>query len=113
MIVEYVRYHLTKSTPEAFEAAYARAARSLDASPECLAYELTRCREEPQRYVLRIEWESLEAHEVGFRRGPQFPAFLAEVRPFLQELEHMKHFEPTAVRSAPKTTDEQAPGEPG
>ena len=32
MIVEYVHYHLTHSEPEAFEAAYARAARSLDAS---------------------------------------------------------------------------------
>ena len=103
MIVEYVHYHLTHSEPEAFEAAYARAARSLDASPQCLAYELSRCHEEPRRYVLRIEWESLEAHEVGFRKGPCFPGFLAEVRPFIAEIEHMKHYHRTAVRSGPGT----------
>jgi hemoglobin len=106
MIVEYVHYHLTKSEPAAFEAAYARAARALDASPQCLAYELSRCHEQPLRYVLRIEWESLEAHELGFRHGPQFPAFLAEVRPFIGEIEHMKHYERTAVRSGAATREE-------
>jgi hemoglobin len=99
MIVEYVHYHLTKSEPEAFEAAYARAARALEASPQCLRYELSRCHEEPRRYVLRIEWESLEAHEVGFRRGPTFAGFLAEVRSFITEIEHMKHYHRTEVRS--------------
>ena len=53
--------------------------------------------------MLRIEWESLEAHEVGFRKGPCFPGFLAEVRPFIAEIEHMKHYHRTAVRSGPGT----------
>jgi hemoglobin len=109
MIVEYVHYHLTKSDPEAFEAAYARAAQALDASPQCLAYELSRCHEEPRRYVLRIEWDSLEGHEVGFRRGPQFPAFLAEIRPFIAEIGHMKHYERTAVRSTAAAPDDPPP----
>lgn len=75
------------------------AAGSLAASPECLAYELSRCHDEPRRYVLRIEWRSLEGHEHGFRRGPHFAGFLAEVRPFIGEVEHMKHYHRTGVRS--------------
>src|SRR3712207_7799368 len=40
MIVEYVRYTIDAARAEAFEAAYAQAAAALDASPNCLAYDL-------------------------------------------------------------------------
>ena len=55
MIVEYVRYEIDEARAPEFEAAYARAAASLDAAPECLAYELARCVEAPASYILRIE----------------------------------------------------------
>src|SRR4029450_13899792 len=55
MVVESVRYTLPEARRADFESAYADAARSLDASPECLAYELCRCMDEPASYVLRIE----------------------------------------------------------
>lgn len=108
MIVEYIHYQLSDHEPEAFEAAYARAAPFLDQSPQCLSYELSRCHEEPLRYVLRIEWESLEAHEQGFRKGPQFPGFLAEIRAFIPEIQHMKHYQRTAVGSDGATTSDEA-----
>ena len=33
--------------------------------------------EDPQRFVLRIEWESVAAHTEGFRGGPLFPQWRA------------------------------------
>lgn len=78
MVIEYIRYRIAE--PErrvAFEGAYAKAAGELDSAPECLAYELSHGVEEPERYILRIEWTSLEGHEQGFRGGPWFPSFLA------------------------------------
>src|ERR671919_602255 len=82
MITEYVRYRLT------------------DAAPQCLAYELSRGIEEPDRYVLRIEWTSVAEHEEGFRSGPEFGRFLAAVRPYMGQIEEMKHYDATAVTSA-------------
>jgi hemoglobin len=99
MIVEYVRYVIPAERSTAFEAAYARARSSLDASPECLAYELSRCRDEPSSYVLRIEWTSVEAHLEGFRRGAQFPAFFAAVKPFVSDIVEMRHYDVTRVVS--------------
>jgi heme-degrading monooxygenase HmoA len=32
-----------------------------------------RCIENPDRCVIYIEWDSVEAHMVGFRNGPLFP----------------------------------------
>jgi quinol monooxygenase YgiN len=102
MITEYVRYRLTDAESNEFEAAYARAAQALEAAPQCLAYDLSRGIEEPDRYVLRIEWASLAEHEDGFRSGPEFGRFLAAVRPFIGQIEEMKHYQSTAVTSAAK-----------
>ncbi|MFI7273766.1 group II truncated hemoglobin [Streptomyces sp. NPDC049879] len=104
MTVEYIRYRI--ADPErraAFEASYATAAAQLDAAPQCLAYELSHGVEEPDRYILRIEWTSVPDHEQGFRGGPHFPPFLAAIRGWIGDIEEMKHYERTAVVSSPGT----------
>ncbi len=97
MIVEYIRYELKTHSAEALVEAYAKAAAHLRAAPECLGYELTQCEEEPTSVILRIQWESSDAHMLGFRKGPHFPPFLALIRPFLQEIAEMRHYVKTPV----------------
>jgi hemoglobin len=99
MTVEYIRYRITDDT-EAFEQAYGRAARSLARAPQCVDFELSRCTDEPAAYILRITWTSAEDHLKGFRGGDLFPEFLAEIRPWVESIEEMRHYEPTAVRGA-------------
>lgn len=98
MIVEYIRYEVGPEHAATFEAAYATAQASLDASPHCLRYEVSRCVEDPGTYVVRIEWDSLEGHLRGFRTSPEFRAFFAAVRPFVDHIAEMRHYEPTAIR---------------
>ena len=98
MTIEYIRYRI--ADPErrpAFEDAYATASALLDAAPECLGYDLAHGVEEPENYILRIEWTSVDDHLRGFRGGPHFGAFLAAVRPYVGDIEEMKHYEPTVV----------------
>ena len=98
MVVEYIRYKIAEDRQHEFEAAYGRAQQALAASLHCLAYELARCIQEPAAYTLRIEWDSLDGHRQGFRRSPEFCAFLHEVRPFVADIEEMRHYEVTSVR---------------
>ncbi|UZJ32084.1 putative quinol monooxygenase [Streptomyces endophytica] len=101
MTTEYIRYTITDPARRAaFEQAYAAASEQLDAAPECLGYDLAHGVEEPEHYILRIEWTSVEDHLKGFRGGPHFPAFLAHVRPYIGDIEEMKHYESTPVTSA-------------
>jgi quinol monooxygenase YgiN len=95
MIVEYIRYEI--ADVDAFVSAYSEARHALDASPHCLAYELSRCSEEPTWFILRIEWDSLDGHMKGFRGGPEFSAFLTAVRPFLADIREMRHYEVGAI----------------
>ena len=98
MIVEYIRYAIPEGRRNAFERGYGEAQAALSASPHCLAYELARCTEDPSRYTLRIEWDSAEGHLQGFRTSPEFRTFFAAVRPFVGDIEEMRHYEPTPVR---------------
>lgn len=97
MIVEYIRYEMAEGRGAEFEAAYARASASLDASPHCLAYELARCVEARGSYILRIEWDSPEGHMQGFRRGPDFAAFFSAIRPYVGDIAEMRHYALTTV----------------
>lgn len=97
MTVEYIRYLIPEDRTAGFEAACARAAVPLARSVYCADYELTRCSEEPAAYVLRITWTSADDHIDRFRGSAEFRAFFAEIRPYVEQIEEMRHYEPTAV----------------
>ena len=97
MIVEYTRYRIPQDRCEAFLKAYEQAASYLSASPHCLAYELSHCVEERDRYTLRIEWKSAEEHLDGFRKEAGFQDFFRLVQPFFHDIEEMQHYELTDV----------------
>ena len=97
MIVEYIRYVLTTHSAEEVIAGYRDAAVHLQAAPECLSYEVTQCAEEASSVIVRILWQSTDAHLNGFRKGPNFPPFLAAILPFIPEIAEMRHYEFTDV----------------
>jgi quinol monooxygenase YgiN len=99
MVIEYIRYTVPAARTEEFENAYQAARSALDASEHCRAYDLSRGVEEPGNYILRIVWDSLEGHEQGFRSSPEFGPFFKAVKPFLDQIAEMKHYQPTKIVS--------------
>jgi quinol monooxygenase YgiN len=105
MIDEYIRYRIDAGRSAAFLEAYTVAAEQLRASKNCLGYELSRCTEAPEHFILRIQWDSVEGHLQGFRKGPQFPSFLRAIQAYVNDIEEMRHYEPTAIRWAPARSE--------
>lgn len=97
MIIEYIRYQLTKHTADELAEAYTLAGQHLTASPHCLSYELSHCEEDPASVILRIEWTSTAAHIDGFRKSADFRPFLSLIRPFFSEIAEMRHYAPTGA----------------
>ena len=93
MVVEYIRYTVPGSRGAEFEAAYRQAAVVLRADEHCLRYEVAKGVEEPEHYTVRIEWDSVEGHEQGFRASPGFRDFFAAVKPFFSGIAEMKHYQ--------------------
>jgi quinol monooxygenase YgiN len=93
MTVEYIRYEIPAEQADAFVKAYRDAGAQLRASTHCLRYEVTRGVEEPEHFTVRIEWDSVDGHERGFRSSPEFRAFFAAVKPFFGNIREMKHYQ--------------------
>ena len=91
MVVEYIHYRIPAEQAETFADAYRRAAVLLEADPHCQKFEMSHGVEEPENWVVRIEWDFIEGHEQGFRRSPGFRDFFAEVRPYFGGILEMKH----------------------
>jgi quinol monooxygenase YgiN len=98
MISEYIRYNIDSSRAVEFVSAYETASENLRASSHCLGYDLSRCVEAPDKFILHILWDSVEGHMKGFRPSAEFKPFLEAIRPYIGDIEEMRHYEHTSVR---------------
>ena len=92
MVVEYIRYQIPAHQHLAFIEAYRSAGEELGSSAHCKGYQIAQGVEEPDNFIVRIEWDSLEGHEQGFRGSPPFAAFFAKVKPYFANIREMKHY---------------------
>jgi quinol monooxygenase YgiN len=95
MIVEYIRHSIDDGRAEAFAEAYRSPGEALEASEHCERYEVSRCNEDSTQHVVRIEWDSKEGHLSGFRQSPEFQRFFEDVKPFVDDIEEMRHYQVT------------------
>ena len=93
--VEIIRYNIPEEQRSKFEEAYRQAGSVLQASPYCLGYEIIRGTDEKHHYIVRIHWTSVDDHLNGFRKSKEFGSFFAQVKPFYNNIEEMKHYEIT------------------
>ncbi len=97
MSIEYIRYVILPERHRQFLEDYTKAAAFLQVSPYCLGYELTQGEEEPNNFILRIEWTSTTNHLEGFRKSEDFPKFLACIRAYYSDIREMKHYKQSAL----------------
>ena len=53
---------------------------------------MTRGIESPNRFMLLVEWDSVEAHEHNFRGTESFRAWRAAIGPFFAHPPRVEHF---------------------
>ncbi len=96
MIIEIARLTVDPLRAADFEAAVADAVPFFKASPGCHGMVLDRLIEEPETYILRVLWETLEHHTVGFRESENFQKWRALASPFFVEPPKVVHVETKA-----------------
>jgi len=100
-VVEIIRYNLPQEKAKDFAAIYREVSKYLAASPHCRGYQVLHGVEEANRFIIVIEWDSIAGHEQGFTNSADFPNFITPLRPYLQYIEEMKHYEKTDVAWTP------------
>ncbi|MFT4289216.1 antibiotic biosynthesis monooxygenase family protein [Nocardioides sp.] len=94
MILEHALLPVAPGQESAFEAALASALPIIRRQPGCLSASVSRCVEEPSLYLLQAEWESLEAHDPGFRSSADYQEWKALLHHFYDPSPTVRHFAP-------------------
>lgn len=93
MIVEIAEFRVSPENHAAFGQALQHGmATVLSKAQGYLGHSILGCIESPGRYVLQVQWESVEAHNVGFRESPAFADWRAIIGPFFVHPPHVEHF---------------------
>jgi quinol monooxygenase YgiN len=95
--VEIIRYNIPAGQHSSFEKAYSDAAAYLKQSSYCLGFEIIHGEEEPDHYIVIINWTSKDDHLNGFRKSKSFMPFYSLVKPFYNTIEEMKHYTLTGI----------------
>lgn len=93
MILEIAPLQIRAGQSNAFEQAFAQAQAIISSMPGYLAHELQRCIERQDHYVLLVRWETLAAHEIGFRQSPQYQEWKALLHHFYDPFPVVLHYE--------------------
>ena len=90
MVLEVALIDVTD--PDGFEAAYRQARAIIVATEGCRSVRMTHGIESPDRFVLLVEWDSVEAHEQNFRATERFTAWRALIGPYFAHPPRVEHF---------------------
>jgi heme-degrading monooxygenase HmoA len=92
MILEVATLNVRPGQEAAFEAAFAVAKNIIAASKGFRGLELRRCMETPNRYVLHVNWETLEDHTVGFRQSAPYQEWRELLHHFYDPFPVVEHY---------------------
>ncbi|TDC36333.1 antibiotic biosynthesis monooxygenase [Micromonospora sp. 15K316] len=97
MVLEVALIDVLPGHEEAFAAAYTQARPVLASTPGCRSVRMTRGIESPSRFVLIVEWDSVEAHDENFRATERFTQWRALIGPHFANPPVVEHFTDVAV----------------
>lgn len=92
MILEMATLEIRPGQTDAFEAAFAQASPIIAAAPGYLSHELRHCIESPHRYLLLVNWCSVEDHERGFRQSDAYQAWRRLLHHFYDPFPQVQHY---------------------
>jgi heme-degrading monooxygenase HmoA len=92
MILEVAILNVRVSLEREFEAAFAQASAIIASMPGYVSHQLQRSIETTNRYVLLVNWTSIEAHTVGFRGSPEYQRWKQLLHHFYDPFPSVEHY---------------------
>ena len=93
MILEVATLDVRPGQVAAFETAFREASAIISSMPGYLSHELQRCLEKPNRYVLLVNWQTLEDHTIGFRQSSEYQRWKTLLHHFYDSFPTVEHYE--------------------
>lgn len=93
MILEVATLDVKKGREAEFEVAFARAQVIISSMKGYIAHQLQRCVENQNRYLLLVQWETLQDHTERFRGSPQYREWKRLLHHFYEPYPTVEHYE--------------------
>ena len=91
MIKELAEIDIRPGSEQAFEDAAVQAMDLFLGSKGCIAFRLHRSMEQPSRYRLFVEWETIEDHMIDFRNSEAFLGWRKLCGPYFLSPPRVEH----------------------
>ena len=93
MILEVAILDVRPGVEADFENAFGHAQKIISSMPGYISHELQHCLEKTNRYILLVNWETLEHHTVGFRESPEYQEWRSLLHNFYDPFPVVQHYE--------------------
>ena len=102
MILEAALLQVRPGQSTAFEAAFREAQAIIASMPGYRSHELQRCLEREGQYLLLVRWDSVAAHQEGFRKSAEYQQWRKLLHHFYDPFPNVYHYE-TVAEGLPRT----------
>ena len=93
MILEVAILHVIKGQEKQFEEDFKVAGKYISSIRGYIRHSLRRCLEQNNKYMLLVDWETLEDHTVGFRQSEEYLEWKKLLHHYYDPFPTVEHFE--------------------
>lgn len=93
MVLEVAILDIKPNQENKFEAAFEKAQGIISGMNGYISHQLQRCIENPSRYILLVNWQTLEDHTLGFRESVQYQEWRSLLHHFYDPFPVVEHYE--------------------
>jgi heme-degrading monooxygenase HmoA len=97
MILEVAVLDVRVGQEAQFEAAFTQASGIIAGMKGYVSHQLQRCLENRSRYILLVNWQSLEDHTVGFHGSAEYQEWKRLLHHFYDPFPTVEHYEAVVV----------------
>ena len=97
MVLEVALLDIKPGQAHEFEAAFIQAQKIISAMKGYVSHQLLKCLEKADRYILLVNWETLEDHIRGFRGSTEYQEWRRLTHHFYDPLPDVEHYGALAV----------------
>jgi len=92
MILEVAILEIKKGLSKDFEAVFKRAQEIISSMKGYISHDLKKCMEKEDKYILLVNWETIEDHEIGFRKSEKYQEWKRLLHHFYEPFPIVEHY---------------------
>ena len=93
MILELAILYIKDELENQFEKDFERAGKYIISIQGYAGHTLQKCMEQKNKYILLVNWETVEAHTVAFRESSQYPEWKKLLHHYYDPFPLVEHYE--------------------